>query len=41
MNDFLADYKKELKTVDVEYIKNIIFRKVYVEVISLEARKSA
>jgi hypothetical protein len=41
MKEYIDKYKKELKTIDVEAIKKVIFQKVYNEVIGIEARKSA
>jgi len=36
MNEYMVDYKKELKTVDIEKIKEVIFKLVYQEIVSKE-----
>jgi hypothetical protein len=41
LKEILPKYKFELKTIDVEKIKDIVFRKVYFEMIALEDRKKA
>jgi hypothetical protein len=41
LKEIFPKYKKELKTVDTEKIKDIIFRKVYNEMLGIEMRKAA
>lgn len=41
MREYIEKYKKELKTVDIEAIKKVIFQKIYTEIIGIEARKQA
>jgi hypothetical protein len=41
MDEYLPIYKKELKSTDKERIKDIIFKKVYSEMVTIEQRKNA
>jgi len=36
MEEYMPHYKKELKTVDVDHIKEVVFRKVYQEIVGQE-----